>query len=196
MKKYLIVSIATISLSLYIVIHLYRTKEIPWIDELVETSAKVLGVSPTMVKEKVMRRRHRELNIAESMTPVAQQVDPDSTLLQQEDSALVLLPDPLPEDQMISKKAPPSSPVTPVPDSPKTDTNAIKVAVTPPPSPPPIEIKPKKKFFNSESAAVKTTSTGPIKTGAVLFFSGQWYMALKSSPITRTYCSERPKHSS
>lgn len=57
MKKYLILSVASVTLCLMLIVRLYKTVDIPWIDSLVEGASEMIGIEPEMVREKVKRRQ-------------------------------------------------------------------------------------------------------------------------------------------
>lgn len=73
MKKYLIFSIGSITISIILVIQLYKTADIGFVDAIVESTTNALGVKSTFVEKKIERKKQEEAIKVETVTnPLAE----------------------------------------------------------------------------------------------------------------------------
>lgn len=71
MKKYLIISVISITLSVILITQLYKNTDIPFVDAIVENTTSALGIKSEVVEQKIERKRieAETSNIAEIIIP-------------------------------------------------------------------------------------------------------------------------------
>lgn len=67
MKKYLIISLSSITLAIILITQLYKNTDIDFVDSIVENTTEALGISPEFVEKKVERKKEEEVKRTEAL---------------------------------------------------------------------------------------------------------------------------------
>jgi len=175
MKKYLIIAVSSIALSVVIVIQLYKTTDIQFIDDIVEASTKALGVKPAMVAKKIERKEQERKAVAaqqESLIVELPEIPLDSVVSEipaQTDSLSLIA-------EVEVKKAPKKSVFNTVIDktvtAPPVDSSQIVAKKEEP-------VKPKRKLFNTTIDKEEAPAAASGSEANLLFFDAAAHGAQK-----------------
>lgn len=87
MKKYLIISLTSITLAIILITQLYKNTDIEFVDAIVENTTNALGINPEFVEQKVERKKEEEVKRTEALAkpivvPVEPTINPEAIALE------------------------------------------------------------------------------------------------------------------